>query len=624
MSTDSGPMDDVSSGQPRSRRGASEEINLSSKQPQGSAKPQQSSGPKPAPQSSKSDDAFDHYSKSHTFVAQGSHGQAPSVMSMTNMTSSLPSYQSQTHLDHHPIQHHFYPGAQTHGIMYPIHPMPPYHGAPPGGTAYSASFSQVYPPYMHHPQHTPTVHHGASVYHSFMPNPSAHHGAIVPNQTTAYSQTYYSQHTYPAALGHGQTAINMHFYSQPGPRNPKTQPPPATASAHTRKGGGKSVPSLVYDVSKTIVDGSIPMKPAPAHSPTLATPRGPPRKPKQSGHALWVGNLPPGANVVDLKDHFSRDATSAIESVFLISKSNCAFINYKTEAACAAALARFNDSKFQGVRLVCRLRRGLIPGSNQNTLSSSTPYTPKGEENPKTPIGNGEPPGTLETRNLENKTPGSSRVPNRYFVVKSLTMEDLELSRQSGIWATQNHNEANLNQAFETADNVYLIFSANKSGEYYGYARMLSPIIEDEALALEMPPRLDPVITEELNVTQTQATSTAPSGRIIDDSARGTIFWEADSEEEDEEEDDDDKSEKSVGEPVEESTEPGSQSIGNPFRIQWLSTGRVPFHRTRGLRNPWNANREVKIARDGTEIEPTAGAKLLQLFQPQPSGFQTP
>jgi hypothetical protein len=45
-----------------------------------------------------------------------------------------------------------------------------------------------------------------------------------------------------------------------------------------------------------------------------------------------------------------------------------------------------------------------------------------------------------------------------------------------------------------------------------------------------------------------------------------------------------------------------------------LATSRLPFYRTRGLRNPWNSNREVKIARDGTELEPGIGAKLLQLF----------
>jgi hypothetical protein len=197
---------------------------------------------------------------------------------------------------------------------------------------------------------------------------------------------------------------------------------------------------------------------------------------------------------------------------------------------------------------------------------------------------------------------------DRYFVVKSLTVEDLELSKQSGIWATQTHNETNLNQAFETTEHVYLIFSANKSGEYFGYARMLSPINDDEELALEMPPRPEPLTgcPDEMDVTTTAATSTAPKGRIIDDSARGTIFWEVESSEEE----DDVRSEKSA----EEEVEAEAQSFGKPFRIQWLSTERVPFHRTRGLRNPWNANREVKIARDGTEIEPTVGRKLVQLF----------
>jgi hypothetical protein len=138
---------------------------------------------------------------------------------------------------------------------------------------------------------------------------------------------------------------------------------------------------------------------------------------------------------------------------------------------------------------------------------------------------------------------------------------------------------------------------------------MISPISDDEELALEVPPRPDPppADPDDLDVTLTIATSTAPPGRIIDDSARGTIFWEVESSGD---ENDDTRSEKSV-EPDE--SEEG-QSFGKPFRIQWVSTERVPFHRTRGLRNPWNANREVKIARDGTEIEPTIGRKLIQLF----------
>lgn len=128
---------------------------------------------------------------------------------------------------------------------------------------------------------------------------------------------------------------------------------------------------------------------------------------------------------------------------------------------------------------------------------------------------------------------------------------------------------------------------------------------------MQMPARSEPVsgAFDEMAVTNTAATSTAPKGRIIDDPARGTIFWEVESSEDDDEV----RSEHNTEGPGDE-VEGEGQSFGKPFRIQWVSTERLPFHRTRGLRNPWNANREVKIARDGTEIEPTIGRKLIQLF----------
>jgi hypothetical protein len=43
---------------------------------------------------------------------------------------------------------------------------------------------------------------------------------------------------------------------------------------------------------------------------------------------------------------------------------------------------------------------------------------------------------------------------------------------------------------------------------------------------------------------------------------------------------------------------------GLSFKIEWIRVGTLPFHRLRSLRNPWNADREVKVSRDGTEIEP--------------------
>ncbi|KAK5133666.1 hypothetical protein LTR08_007520 [Meristemomyces frigidus] len=360
--------------------------------------------------------------------------------------------------------------------------------------------------------------------------------------------------------------------------------------------------------------------------PIPSFPRGPPRKPKQSGHALWVGNLPPAATVTDLKDHFSRDAAKEIESLFLISKSNCAFVNYRSEAACVAAMNRFHDSRFHGVRLVCRLRRGSTTPATSSTIPDSA--TPDNVDLPDSlgttadPVDDANPVIVGENRAAEkiaaeageeSTTDASERahkVHEKFYIVKSLTVQDLEASVRNGIWATQSHNEQILNKAFGISEHVYLIFSANKSGEYFGYARMASAISGEPVNLGSALETNDPKLAGTPQSIPTPATETAPKGRIIDDSARGTIFWEADVS--------DDEAESPT---KEDGDADDGQQWGRQFKIEWMSTSRLPFFRTRGLRNPWNANREVKIARDGTELEPSVGRRLVQMFHrsPQPA-----
>jgi hypothetical protein len=142
---------------------------------------------------------------------------------------------------------------------------------------------------------------------------------------------------------------------------------------------------------------------------------------------------------------------------------------------------------------------------------------------------------------------------------------------------------------------------------------MASPIADDPDLIIHPAPSLDVLDTVDVPKTiPTPATEFAPRGRIIDDSARGTIFWEAELSDSDPEDADTDKMDGQAQNEAESMAV--AQSWGKPFRIEWMSTNRVPFYRTRGLRNPWNANREVKIARDGTELEPSVGARLIQMF----------
>lgn len=152
---------------------------------------------------------------------------------------------------------------------------------------------------------------------------------------------------------------------------------------------------------------------------------------------------------MDLKDHFSQEATEELVSVFHISKSNCAFINYKTAAACAAALSRFNDSRFHGARLVCRLRHGTILASaSHEAIGSATPSPSQDQSDSKQLMINDD-TESVAYRKFGYNRRSSARMTSRYFVVKSLTVEDLEHSRQTNIWATQTHNEDQLNQAYE-------------------------------------------------------------------------------------------------------------------------------------------------------------------------------
>ncbi|KAG9145056.1 hypothetical protein Leryth_018344 [Lithospermum erythrorhizon] len=64
----------------------------------------------------------------------------------------------------------------------------------------------------------------------------------------------------------------------------------------------------------------------------------------------------------------------------------------------------------------------------------------------------------------------------RYFIIKSLNHQNIELSVRKGIWATQVVNEPILDEAFHNSRKVILIFSVNMSGFFQGYAQMTSSV----------------------------------------------------------------------------------------------------------------------------------------------------
>ncbi|EAQ90791.1 hypothetical protein CHGG_02726 [Chaetomium globosum CBS 148.51] len=342
--------------------------------------------------------------------------------------------------------------------------------------------------------------------------------------------------------------------------------------------------------------------------------RGPPRKPRQSvspqGHAIWVGNLPPQTDLMSLVHHVCKE-TEGLESLFLISKSNLSRLRKSTVEGPAGATAPTGPA--------ASTSQGGAMAIQEASLSENG----DGETKEKGVIPDAVAAAAPESQATIPAVNGRPRQKDRFFVLKSLTVEDLELSVRTNIWATQSHNEEMLNSAYKTSDNVYLVFSANKSGEYFGYARMASAINEDPAAAIEFAPSAQPANEVDLpKAIPTDPTEFAPRGRIIDDSARGTIFWEANWEDKTASDggQDDEGSSGSAGgdtgsvQSGQESNMSEPKAWGKPFRLEWLSTTRLPFFHTRGLRNSFNSNREVKIARDGTEIEPTVARTLIGKF----------
>ncbi|KFA64185.1 hypothetical protein S40285_00873 [Stachybotrys chlorohalonatus IBT 40285] len=548
----------------------------------------------------------------HAFTSQLDVAAPPSVersgpYNMVPMASALPQ---------DGYRHGHYSPAGQHRVNLSasasmIHHMSPYAGPAP----MPISGHTYYPQQQHMNQYYNTTQHPST--HSLVAGP--------PRSTMGYYQAvtnhpqpgYYYPHApqYPSSVQPVVPAIHGQYVVR-SPTTADRRPPIQVSDGFSMK----------IHARKLGQDGN---------EDNQNTVRGPPRKPRKSGHAIWIGNLPPQADLMSLVHHVCKEA-SGLESLFLISKSNCAFANFKDEAACVAAQQQLHDSRFQSVRLVSRLRKSTVEGASgiaaptgpaaatPVSISSSPPSSDQLQdtippaEDPLSPV-DGHPglPKSITT------SEGSSKK-DRFFILKSLTVEDLDLSCRTGIWATQSHNEEALSKAFKTSDNVFLVFSANKSGEYFGYGRMVSEINEDPAAAIEFAPKAQATNEYDLpKAISTDATEYAPKGRIIDDSTRGTIFWEA--ERDDSDSGSDNESEAGSNHADE------SQTWGKPFKLEWLSTTRLPFYRTRGLRNPWNSNREVKIARDGTELEPSVGRRLIGLFNrlqsPPPSahpGLRSP
>ncbi len=152
--------------------------------------------------------------------------------------------------------------------------------------------------------------------------------------------------------------------------------------------------------------------------------------------------------------------TPGLESVFLMPKSNCAFANFEDEATCATAQLKIHDSTFQAFRLVSRLRvnHDFAPKA---PAALTAPWAPALVRNPPSSDTKAE-EENVQIKGAQESEENSSRK-DRFFVMKSLTVQDLEQSISSGVWATQSHNEEALNKAYKVRGPYYTFYNPELS-----------------------------------------------------------------------------------------------------------------------------------------------------------------
>lgn len=481
-------------------------------------------------------------------------------------------------------------------------------------------------------------------------------------------------------------------------------------------------------------------------------------------------------------------------SIFLISRSSCAFVNLSTQEDLDRAVTYFHGKALRAwdprcPRMVCRVRRKdddlragvgaqrgtgmhrqwvkdhpdddppeaqevIMPPQHIDISSSSEPPTPNESASsvPPSPAALEQPPdgegrrreSIVATGALPHHKSSASyastnssfllrNFPKRIFILKSTTTAELEDSVRTGTWRTQKHNEPILDQAFRTSKEVFLVFGANRSGEFFGYAKMVEHIDKERVKAkaasaatvarapssgsgsgsgsgssshmhgqkissVPQPERIqeepeedrhragsDPIRpsgflsprnsrapvsspgqlspAEEFNFEDIQhvggesltdpthrrakgtgdrSNASAPAymrkrspspndelqllapshpgslpvgeptavQKALGGSARPAVKGEDGVLRKDTVLTPHEREQREAEQPVDEQHEILPDAMGFTFRIEWIKTASLPFYRLRHLRNPWNADREVKVSRDGTEVEPGESSPL--------------
>lgn len=200
-----------------------------------------------------------------------------------------------------------------------------------------------------------------------------------------------------------------------------------------------------------------------------------PQPPTHSPFAMWCGNVPSDCTEGEIFTFFTtRTSPSSdpdvntdtdfdlnvpgVESIHLISRSNCCFVNYRSDIHLQHAIATTNGSSLRPddwrLRpLVCRVRKGdddstksgvgaqRLGGLHLSYVADKQNTSPVVED--KKRLSAAEKMSEKESRSWSNSTTSSflsQHFPTRYFVLKAKNEHDLQISVETGLWTTQLHN----------------------------------------------------------------------------------------------------------------------------------------------------------------------------------------
>lgn len=297
--------------------------------------------------------------------------------------------------------------------------------------------------------------------------------------------------------------------------------------------------------------------------------------PAKTGFAVWVGNLGPKTTLLDLRTLFG---TPDLQSIYLIQRTGCAFVNYNSKEGLDSGLQAF---RARGGKLHDHdiLVKAQITEEG-SALAPSTNTQASNEDHP-----------------ISHETPEPPSL--RYFICKSLLVDDLELAKKTGQWSTQLRNKERFNEALRTSKSTILVFSANRTSAFYGIARLDSPFEDSKGeTASELKKEAavpEPEIKHTPMILHPEDGKVIPEGTTVLDPLRGSQFWKVSGC---------------------QCIEPEVEKWTAPAKITWLSSTNsiVPFSKTRQLKNSLNMNKPIKVARDGTELDPEVGKLLCQMF----------